>query len=113
MNTETSVYAAIKSLFDDRVYPVVVPANTIRPNAAYQIANIQPTASMSCPDGFDFVVVQIDIQADQYSDTVLLADSVASAMAGLGGRIMLSTDMPDTAPAIFRRTLRFELSPIV
>jgi hypothetical protein len=108
MSVEQSVYSTLSSITPSRVFPVAIPADTVRPAISYMVAGVVPSNSMDCVGGVEVSTVQVDVLGDTYGQTVEIGNQVVAAMAATGANLTILTDMDDLAPSIYRRVMRFD-----
>lgn len=73
------------AIVDHRIYPNVVPINVEFPCIRFVTVNTQPANTFQEDANGDFVRMQVDCMASEYSTSASLATAVRSALAYMNG----------------------------
>ena len=78
---------AVKVLNNGRIYPLLIPANSVLPCITYQLISTIPEYCCDGPTGFTKSRIQIDTWANDYLDSKNLADAVRQTLDGYTGTL--------------------------
>lgn len=77
---ETSVQAVLAALVSGRCYPLVAPANVVKPYIVYQVVSNIPEVILDGAEGLEQRHMQFDIYAATYAAAKTLEESLKAAM---------------------------------
>lgn len=95
---ESSIYAAIKSLANGRVYPVVLPDISSLPAIVYQRISTVPITSLDGDSGLESVRIQVSVWANTYKEAKDLSATVRSTLNATTLKIVSDGDSDDYEP---------------
>jgi hypothetical protein len=88
INIENIVYsilstdATVSAAFGTRIYPVIVPFDSVLPAIAYRISGVEPYETQSSASNMTKYSIQISVFSLTYSGLYALSTAVESAMIG-------------------------------
>ena len=81
MAAESDIQAVLGALVTGRCYPLLAPANVVKPYITYQVISNVPSVTLDGPTGTENRRLQIDIFDKTYSGVKVLEESAKAAMA--------------------------------
>ena len=106
---ETEIYDALKSLVNDRCYPVLMPQNTPYPALAYSRQASDPQYRIEGRASLTQVRISIDCYAATYDEVKTLSDQIRTAMetASFKGTMIFDADFYEPDVKVYRVLMDF------
>lgn len=108
---EEDLFAALSSLANGRVYPMVAPDNVAKPYIVYQNISNMPENTLADGVPINNARMQIDCYDKTYAGVKALAASVSSAMAAASfiNLPLMSQDIYESDVKLFRVSMDFSI----
>lgn len=92
MSIETTIYTALSSLANGKVYPLVSPEKVETPYIVYSKVSSTPENTLNGGSTIDLIRIQVDVYAATYAAVKTLAESTRSALENGAVKATIQTE---------------------
>ncbi|MBM3114552.1 DUF3168 domain-containing protein [Jeongeupia naejangsanensis] len=96
---EEAIFTALAPLFDGRVYPLLAPQDTPRPNLVYQVISDTPNTVLAGRTNTHHLRLQLSVWTDDYLSGKRLVKQAIEALEQAGLRPVIRSIVDDLETA--------------